>query len=85
MKYILIVLVVGIVVASLVLKRLKNRKAQSQGNVIKFQKKSKQNLQKCSYCKKTSRLIFYASDEGTVVGVCKECRPKAKARDMLPI
>ena len=84
MKYIGLVMVTLIVVLILVFRTLRARKPP--GNVIKFRKKnSKQEFQKCSYCKKMSKLIFYASDEGTVVGVCKECKPKADSKDMLPI
>ncbi|WP_438347425.1 hypothetical protein ACP8HI_17210 [Paenibacillus sp. FA6] len=84
MKYIWLLIVVCVVILILVFKALGTRK--SSGNVVKFQRKnSKQGLQKCTYCKKMSKLTFYASDEGSVIGVCKECKPKAESRDMLPI
>ena len=84
MKYIWLVIVASIVILILVLKAVGTKK--SSGNVVKFQKKdSKLELQKCTYCKKMSKLTFYASDEGNVVGVCKECKPKADSRDMNPI
>jgi predicted nucleic acid binding AN1-type Zn finger protein len=83
-KLFLLVIIALIVVLILFFVTLRIRK--SSGNVIKFRKKnSKQDLQKCTYCKKRSKLTFYASDDGTVVGVCKECKPKADSRDMLPI
>jgi hypothetical protein len=84
-KYIGLVMVTLTVVLILVFRSLRTRKPS--GNVIKFQKKknSKPDFQKCTYCKKMSKLIFYASDDGTVVGVCKECKPKADSKDMLPI
>ncbi|WP_411344210.1 hypothetical protein ACE3MZ_21955 [Paenibacillus sp. WLX1005] len=46
----------------------------------------KPRLQKCSYCKKeVHRLTFYATDEGGLVGVCKDCEPIAKRQDLLPL
>ncbi|AJS58387.1 hypothetical protein [Paenibacillus sp. IHBB 10380] len=84
MKLFLLVIIAFIVVLIMSFVALRTRK--SSGNVIKFRKKnSKQDLQKCTYCKKRNKITFYASDDGTVVGVCKECRPKADSRDMLPI
>lgn len=48
--------------------------------------KSKPGEQPCSSCKKKNgKLIFYAQDNGTIVGLCKDCRGKAKKRDMLPL
>ncbi|MFC3746264.1 hypothetical protein [Paenibacillus sp. GCM10012306] len=42
--------------------------------------------QLCSSCKKKNgKLIFYAQDNGTVVGLCKDCKVQAKKRDMLPL
>lgn len=84
MRFIWLVIIASIVVLVLLFVVLGTRK--SSGNVIKFRKKNnKQDLQKCTYCKKRSKLTFYASDNGTVIGVCKECRPKANSRDMLPL
>jgi len=62
----------------------------STHNVISMDKhrKSKDKIgdQPCSSCKKKNgKLIFYAQDNGTVVGLCKDCRVKAKKRDMLPL
>lgn len=59
-------------------------------NVISMEshRKAKQisGVQPCSSCKKKNgKLIFYAQDDGTVVGLCKECQTKAKKRDMLPL
>lgn len=46
----------------------------------------KLRLQKCSYCKKeVHRLTFYATDNGGLVGVCKDCEPIAKRQDLLPL
>lgn len=41
--------------------------------------------QKCSYCKKLGKLTFYADHNGTVVGLCKECKPIAEQKEMFPI
>lgn len=42
--------------------------------------------QLCSSCKKKNgKLIFYAQDNGSVVGLCKDCKAQAKKRDMLPL
>ncbi|WP_379129810.1 hypothetical protein [Paenibacillus sp. sgz500958] len=50
------------------------------------QSKQKTTDQPCSSCrKKNGKLIFYAQDNGSVVGLCKDCRVKAKKRDMLPL
>ncbi|MHA6529284.1 hypothetical protein [Paenibacillus sp. BAC0078] len=59
-------------------------------NVISMDRhrKAKQSSadQLCSSCKKKNgKLIFYAQDNGTVVGLCKDCQSKAKKRDMLPL
>ncbi|WP_458632483.1 hypothetical protein [Paenibacillus sp. CMAA1364] len=84
MTYIWLLVAVLIIIMILVIRMLRIKKKNH--NVIKFQKKSNNpNLQRCSYCKRMSKLTFYASDEGTIVGVCKECKSKADARDMLPI
>lgn len=77
--------IVVIIIVVLVFKIL--RTPHTSGNVIQFTKvkNTKQTMQKCTYCKKVDKLIFYASDDGTVVGVCKACKPKATSRDMLPL
>ncbi|WNS44763.1 hypothetical protein [Paenibacillus sp. MMS20-IR301] len=59
-------------------------------NVISMEshRRAKQNAaeQLCSSCKKKNgKLIFYAQDNGSVVGLCKDCKAKAKKRDMLPL
>lgn len=41
--------------------------------------------QKCSFCKKEDKLTFYADDNGSLYGVCKDCRHKAERQDMLPL
>ncbi|RQW13104.1 hypothetical protein [Paenibacillus rhizophilus] len=44
------------------------------------------NEQPCSSCKKKNgKLMFYAQDDGSVVGLCRDCQAKAKKRDMLPL
>ncbi|WP_036604269.1 hypothetical protein [Paenibacillus assamensis] len=67
------------------------RRDRSQVNVIPITKRSKakplqQTGQKCSFCKTPSqKLIFYARENGTIVGLCKDCRPKAERQNMLPL
>lgn len=96
MKYvaILLALVVLAVVYFLVWKRKinisSNHLRTTKSNVISMDshRKAKQSPgeQPCSSCKKKNgKLIFYAQDNGTVVGLCKECQSKAKKRDMLPL
>ncbi|MFP4973944.1 hypothetical protein ACE6ED_00955 [Paenibacillus sp. CN-4] len=41
--------------------------------------------QVCSHCHAKGKLIFYAQDNGSVVGLCKNCRSKADERDMMPL
>lgn len=37
----------------------------------------------CSLCRKRSaRLSFYLDEGGRTIGVCKDCRPKAEAREL---
>lgn len=62
----------------------------ARSNVISMEghRRAKQNAteQLCSSCrKKNGKLIFYAQDDGSVVGLCKDCKAKAKKRDMLPL
>ncbi|MNO82764.1 hypothetical protein D3C76_740480 [compost metagenome] len=96
MKYvaILLALVVLAVVYFLVWKRkintTSNHVRTTRSNVISMDshRKAKQTPgeQPCSSCKKKNgKLIFYAQDNGTVVGLCKDCQLKAKKRDMLPL
>jgi hypothetical protein len=96
MKYVAILLALGVlaVVYFLVWKRKINTTSDqlrpTRSNVISMDshRKAKQNPgeQPCSSCKKKNgKLIFYAQDNGTVVGLCKDCQTKAKKRDMLPL
>lgn len=89
MKYvaILLALVVLTGVYFLVWKRkintTKNYPRTTQSNVISMDshRKAKQSPgeQPCSSCKKKNgKLVFYAQDNGTVVGLCKDCQSKAK-------
>lgn len=62
----------------------------AKSNVISMEghRRAKQNAtdQLCSSCrKKNGKLVFYAQDDGSVVGLCKDCKDKAKKRDMLPL
>ncbi|MDI4647753.1 hypothetical protein [Cohnella hashimotonis] len=37
----------------------------------------------CSLCRaRNSRLSFYIDESGRTIGVCKDCRPKAEAREL---
>lgn len=87
--WLVIIGIVVVVILILLFKILRTPKTTVDGHVIEFakvkKKKQNQKMQKCTYCKKMDKLIFYASEEGTVVGVCKECKSKAIARDMLPL
>lgn len=96
MQYItvLIVLLVLAVVYFIVRNRKINtsnsHQVTTKNNVISMDghRKAKQNSgeQLCTSCKKKNgKLIFFAQDNGTVVGLCKECQSKAKKRDMLPL
>lgn len=62
----------------------------SNGNVISMDKHRKTKTisgeQPCSSCKKKNgKLIFYAQENGTIVGLCKDCKSKAIKQDMLPL
>ena len=95
MRYavILILLVVLLSFVYYILRRGRNHSASKQitnHNVISIDRhrstKNAAGEQPCSSCKKKNgKLIFYAQDNGTVVGLCKDCRVKAKNRDMLPL
>ena len=42
--------------------------------------------QSCSACKKRNgKLVFYAQENGSVVGLCKDCRAQADKRDLMPL
>lgn len=66
-----------------------SQQATKKSNVISMDRhrKAKQSPgeQICSSCKKNGKITFYAQDNGTVVGLCKECQSKGKKRDMLPL
>lgn len=95
MQYAVGLVILVIVAAGVAVYRGRKRKpAQPQrrtaGNVISMEshRKAKQDSseQQCSSCKKKNgKLIFYAQDNGTVVGLCKDCKDKAKKRDLLPL
>lgn len=96
MKVIAILLVLSLLGAGYAIVRKRKQDANSNSvsmrssNVISMDshRKAKQasGEQLCSSCKKKNgKLIFYAQDNGTVVGLCKECQSKAKKRDMLPL
>ncbi|MBU5443716.1 hypothetical protein [Paenibacillus sp. MSJ-34] len=66
-------------------------RSKEQGKVTKItefkkQKETASRQQKCSYCKTMAkRLTFYADHDGKVVGLCRECRPRAKRQDLMPL
>lgn len=90
-----IILLVGAAVYVISRNRMNTGKQEAPrtgkaSNVISMEghRKAKQNAadQLCSSCKKKNgKLVFYAQDNGTVVGLCKDCKIKAKKRDMLPL
>ncbi|MDO7906941.1 hypothetical protein Q5741_10995 [Paenibacillus sp. JX-17] len=44
------------------------------------------HIQKCSYCREEhKRLTFYAGEQGSVAGVCKNCKVIAERQGMLPL
>ncbi|NUU61450.1 hypothetical protein [Paenibacillus agri] len=68
----------------------KNERSGMNSKVISMEShrraKHSSGEQLCSSCKKKNgKLIFYAQDNGTVVGLCKDCKAQAKKRDMLPL
>ncbi|WP_410514983.1 hypothetical protein PaeBR_11670 [Paenibacillus sp. BR2-3] len=94
MRYVAVIVILLVLAFVYFIVRSRNRSAAnprvSTSNVIPIDRnhktKSKSGEQPCSYCKKKNgKLIFYAQDNGTVVGLCKDCRGKAKKRDMLPL
>ncbi|MNI60584.1 hypothetical protein D3C73_1158110 [compost metagenome] len=95
MLYAAVLMVLIVIIAVAFVSRSRSGKPESprQGtasNVISMDRhrKAKQSAveQPCSSCrKKNGKLIFYAQDNGSVVGLCKDCKVKAKKRDMLPL
>ncbi|MEC0092750.1 hypothetical protein [Paenibacillus macquariensis] len=87
MEYIGLVIVALMVIVGLIVLVRTLRSRRSSHNIIKFEKEknNRQTMQKCTYCKKINKITFYASDNGTVVGVCKACKSKVISEDMLPI
>jgi len=90
-----IVLLVGALVYVVARSRMNKEQPEATkpgktSNVISMEghRKAKQSSteQLCSSCKKKNgKLVFYAQDNGSVVGLCKDCKAKAKKRDMLPL
>lgn len=95
MRYAAVLIVLLVIVAVFFVSRSRSRqqnnpKPGTASNVISMDRhrKAKQSPveQPCSSCrKKNGKLIFYAQDDGSVVGLCKDCKVKAKKRDMLPL
>ena len=94
MRYAIIILLLVVLAFIYLFNRRRREGAADQhvskSNVISMDRyrntKIKSGEQPCSSCKKKNgKLIFYAQDNGTVVGLCKDCRIKAKKQDMLPI
>ncbi|WP_150267600.1 hypothetical protein [Paenibacillus tepidiphilus] len=95
MQYAVGVVILLIVTAGYAAYRGRMRKpaqpeTRTAGNVISMEshRKAKREAaeQVCSSCKKKNgKLIFYAQDNGTIVGLCKNCQDQAKKRDLLPL
>ncbi|MDT3424490.1 CDP-diacylglycerol pyrophosphatase [Paenibacillus forsythiae] len=95
MRYIVFLMILLAVAVIYAVTRVLNTRKRKKGNppknnVIpldahrKFRKTADE--QPCSSCKKKNgKLIFYAQDDGSVAGLCKDCQAKAKKRDMLPL
>ncbi|WP_239327152.1 hypothetical protein [Paenibacillus sp. ACRRX] len=87
MLYVIVAVILAIaLIVYVVLRRIKSREANS--NIVSIDRSKAKQLggQKCSYCKQMSgKLVFYADHNGSVVGVCRQCRPIAERKDMLPI
>lgn len=69
-----------LVVAAIVAGIFVFRHGRRNKNVVAMDhyKKKAAKGQKCSLCKRKDKLQFYTMGSGKVVGVCKECRPKAQ-------
>ncbi|AKG35247.1 hypothetical protein VK70_12225 [Paenibacillus durus ATCC 35681] len=95
MRYIVFLMILLAVAVIYAVTRVLNTRKTKKGNVPKnnvipldVHRKSRKSTdeQPCSSCKKKNgKLIFYAQDDGSVVGLCKDCQAKAKKRDMLPL
>lgn len=92
MKYIIILLVlIVLAVVAVSIKGMRGRQRSSDSNKVvsiksHAQKKPAAGAQKCSYCKQPAKqLTFYAEHNGTVVGLCTNCKKIAERKDMLPI
>lgn len=87
----LLLIIIGIAAVVIVVTVLRNRKHSSASSKVvsiksHAHKKATTGTQKCSYCKHPSKnLTFYAEHNGTVVGLCSNCKSIAERKDMLPI
>lgn len=67
---------------------LRQKKKTQNSKVVKLssvrRKAGKAAQQPCSLCKKkAARLLFYASENGQVIGVCDACKPQAERRELM--
>ncbi|MNW05027.1 hypothetical protein D3C71_2012130 [compost metagenome] len=92
MRYLVLLLIVLAAAAVYAVTRFRNSRnvQKRKNNVIPLDahRRARQHSeeQPCSSCKKKNgKLIFYAQDDGSVTGLCKDCRDKARKRDMLPL
>jgi hypothetical protein len=79
-----------VVIAAYIVYRIvpRPKAKRTASNVIKMPinrgDKQHRSQQKCSLChQRSKRLSFYASEEGTPIGVCDKCRPIAERRALL--
>lgn len=60
---------------------------RKSGNVIPLQAKRKAqestDAQPCSRCRKRRKLTYYASDAGTISGLCTDCRKELERHQEL--
>ena len=76
-----------IAVSVIVWLRIRSRRSANPKVVsIHSYKKPAAGEQKCSNCKhKVKKLTFYADHNGSIVGLCKECKPLAERKDLMPL
>lgn len=56
----------------------RSKQAPERGNnpFTQTTTKAPSSHQKCSRCKQMHKLTFYSNPQGTVLGLCKDCRKK---------
>ena len=88
--WIVAALIIVVVLVLYVWFRLAKQRSKASKKVVSlssYRKAATSNgSQKCTMCKqKAGKLTFYADHKGAVAGVCKECKPMAERKGMLPI